>query len=67
MLHAVFTGQRVAEGAERAAAGGFHVQRFEEAGLRGRFPMALAVHRLISDTITSVLSLTLVLLCDYQQ
>lgn len=56
MLHAVFTGQRVTEGAERAAAGGFHVQCFEEAGLRGRFPMALAVHRLISDTITSILS-----------
>ena len=45
----MLAGQRVAEGPERAAAGGVHVQCVEEAGIRGRFPMALAVHRLISD------------------
>ena len=39
-----FTGPGVAEGSEPAADGGVHVQCSEEAGLRGRLPLALAVH-----------------------
>lgn len=37
-------GQRLSEGAQRPAAGGFHVQRIEKTRLRGRFQMAIAVH-----------------------
>lgn len=44
------TGKRLFEGAERAAAGDFHVQRVEKTRLWGRVQMVIAVHRLTPRT-----------------
>lgn len=45
------TGKPLAEGAERPAAGDFHVQRVEKTRLRGRFQMVIAIHRLTRGTV----------------
>ncbi len=46
VLLCLCAGQRSPQGAEHAAAGGVHVQRAEETGLRRGLPLALSVHRL---------------------